>query len=85
MGINTEKDTCERSVTFSNVENSTEILKAVMLINFFSVKTYIVFESFTDPLAIPLSVNTMLVSGKNLDREYALRNHLKTIINVISR
>lgn len=38
MGINTEKDTCERSVTFSNVENSTEIPKAVMLMNFFRLR-----------------------------------------------
>lgn len=31
MGINIQKATCERSVKFSNAENSAEVLKTVML------------------------------------------------------
>lgn len=36
MGINIEKSTCEGSVKFSDVENSAEMLKTVMLMKFFS-------------------------------------------------
>lgn len=77
MGANFQKATCERAVKFSNVENSAEVLKAVMLMKE-NIFLTLIFESF-------IGTVNMLESGENQDRTLALRNHWKTIMNVISR
>lgn len=55
------------------------MLKIAMLMkeNVFPTKTLIVFDFYWPFSSSILCVNTMLASGKDLDRTCMLRNHLK--------